>query len=93
MTSNNSDGAIPGQPRAANAPTKSASSNKGPSSSRNLIARLPFGNARRATSAVCSGTSGHDIGRIDMTLAPTQPRPPQHQPTASRNATTRHKSS
>ena len=64
----------------------------GPSSSRNRIAKLPFGNARRATDAVCPGTSGHGAGRIDMTLDPTQPRPPQHQPRANRKTTTSHKS-
>jgi len=68
------------------------SANTGPSSSRSRIGRLPFGNAARATAAVCSGTSGHGIGRIDIASAPTPPRPSQHRHTASRKPTTSHKS-
>jgi hypothetical protein len=45
-----------GFPLLGYSPTKSASENSSPSSSRIRIARLPFGNAARATRAVSSGT-------------------------------------
>ncbi|MBP2329427.1 hypothetical protein JOF56_009812 [Kibdelosporangium banguiense] len=35
--------------------------------SRTRIASLPFGNAARATSTVCSGTTGHARGWTDIT--------------------------
>ncbi|CAM5721091.1 hypothetical protein SALBM311S_10617 [Streptomyces alboniger] len=37
--------------------------------SRTRIARLPFGNAARATTTVCSGISGNPTGRIDIRTA------------------------
>lgn len=92
VTSINTAGEIPGLPRAPNTPMKSVSANTGPSWSRSRIAGLPFGNAARATTRVCSGTSGHGIGRIDIASAPTPPRPSQHRNTASRKPTTSHKS-
>lgn len=67
------------QYRTPNVPLKSVSRNLGPSSSRNRIGRPLRGNAARATSAVCSGTSGHGTGRNDVAPAPTRPRPPQQQ--------------
>ncbi|GGV04936.1 hypothetical protein GCM10010211_85050 [Streptomyces albospinus] len=44
-----------------------------PSSSRTLIARLPFGNAARATRTVSAGTSPGTSGFIDTRTPPQTP--------------------
>ncbi|MEU5307169.1 hypothetical protein, partial [Streptomyces noursei] len=51
-----------------------SSANTSASRSRTRIAKLPFGNAARATTAVCSGTSGSPAGRIDTRPTSTAAR-------------------
>ncbi|MET7458721.1 hypothetical protein ABZT03_44445 [Streptomyces sp. NPDC005574] len=65
MTSDNTPGDMPGAPRTPNAPANGSSAKTSASRSRTRIARLPFGNAARATLTVCSGISGSPTGRID----------------------------
>ncbi len=58
-----------GLPRTGNRSANSSSPNNGPSPSRTRIARLPFGNAARATRAVSAGIS--QIPSAASTSAPT----------------------
>ncbi|MFC5857173.1 hypothetical protein ACFPZI_37115, partial [Streptomyces chlorus] len=74
MTSDNTPGDSPGAPRTPNASLNGSSAKTSVSRSRARIARLPCGNAARATAAVCSGTSGSPFGRIDTHTTPTAAR-------------------
>ncbi len=55
-----------GFPRAGKRSANSSSVNNGPSSSRTRIAKLPFGNAARATRTVSAGISPEPFGCIDI---------------------------
>ncbi|GAB2821493.1 hypothetical protein GCM10027073_60530 [Streptomyces chlorus] len=70
MTRHNTPGDSPGAPRTPNASANGSSAKTSASRSRTRIARLPLGNAARATAAVCSGTSGSPFGRIDIAPPP-----------------------
>lgn len=65
VTSDNTPGDSPGAPRTPNASANGSSAKTSARRSRTRIARLPFGNAARATITVCAGTSGSPTGRID----------------------------
>jgi len=67
VTSANAPGDSAGAPRVPNAAANCSSPKTSASSSRALIAGLPFGNAARATDTVWSGTRGAGRGRIDTT--------------------------
>ena len=70
-----------GRPRDGNRSANSSSVNSGPSSSRTRIARLPFGNAARATRTVSAGISPDPFGCIDIRTHPIrQRRPSRPQP-------------
>ncbi len=74
VTSANAPGDSAGAPRVPNAAANCSSSKTSASSSRALIAGLPFGNAARATTTVWSGTRGAGRGRIDTTHLILRPR-------------------
>jgi hypothetical protein len=61
---------LAGAPRAPNAGANTSSAKTSPSSSRTRIARLPLGNAARATRTVSSGTRPSRRGRIDTRTPP-----------------------
>jgi hypothetical protein len=69
ITSDNTPGDSPGAPRTPNASVNGSSTKTSARRSRARIARLPFGNAARATTTVCSGISGNPTGRIDIRTA------------------------
>lgn len=74
VTRPNTPGDSPGAPRTPNAPANGSSTKTSVRRSRTRIARLPCGNADRATSTVCSGISGSPFGRIDIHTTPTAAR-------------------
>ncbi|WSP59833.1 hypothetical protein OG306_40120 [Streptomyces sp. NBC_01241] len=73
VTSDSIPGDRPGAPRTPNASANGSSVKTSPSRSRTRIAKLPCGNAARATRTVCSGTGGSPIGRNDITTHPPRP--------------------
>ncbi|WP_406158919.1 hypothetical protein OG806_24825 [Streptomyces sp. NBC_00882] len=74
MTSDNTPGDSPGAPRTPNASANGSSAKTSASRSRTRIARLPCGNAARATAAVCAGTFGSPFGLIDNRITPAAAR-------------------
>jgi hypothetical protein len=66
-------GETPGLPRTPNAGANCSSVNNPGNSRRTRIANVPFGNAARATTAVCSGISGHGRGCIDIKMPSLRP--------------------
>lgn len=69
-TTTNRPGDQAGFPRTGNKSAKSASVNNTPNSSRTRIARLPFGNAARATRTVSAGISPNTRNRNDTRNPP-----------------------
>lgn len=64
----------PRRPTHPNASANGSSAKTSASRSRTRMARLPLGNAARATTAVCSGTGGRSLGRIDIYITPAATR-------------------